>query len=652
MWGVLGWAVACGDDGAGGTTTEPDADVDGSSPGITSVDGDGGQTSVSTGDRDPSGPVTLRDSAATDVSSGAHSSNSAEPAPERDAGTTRAHDASSAGCSNECELDAVRCSGEGADIEVDRCVFDATRGCNDWQPVADCEHGSCVGELTEGACDGASESAKCADRGLVVCAPGPAGCPIWQRPPETMYSAGDVEIDEGATAFMSYGVLGLTLTGDVGTEGLVACLTDLRDAASAPDDPAVLEIDARGSGEYELTLSRYQLPVAYQLEVALGSEGAVRSVVVAPDVLSRVAFVSAATGSADLRSLASAVGDDPLAAADAVCNAEAEAAGLAGEFRAFLSVEAESGVRDATDAICRLRGGEGVASEDCGVQPPSDAQASAPYLDMRGLPIIYGTADVEAGHWRLPIGYRADGSASEIGTAAWTGSDTRGRFARSDCLGWTSADEGERGNAAGNPGVTFPSDTYSLACDDVNAILCFASGEGHPLARTHERPGKAAFIVELAENSEVDAAAANQACEETFGGSGVVAWFSDETQDAACSLAGLVGKVDDDCGEASVDAVGPWVRADGYLVAETLQELSSGPRAPINLGFEGAFAAPNELLELVRTDTRANGGRGAVSANVPCISGDRTSIASGWTYFTNSCDSVADFRPFVYCFER
>jgi hypothetical protein len=469
-----------------------------------------------------------------------------------------------------------------------------------------------------------------------------------------MQTDGDFDIDDGATVFNGYGVLVMQLTNEVSSAELVVCLTDARDVATETSAPEVIAIDAKGDGEYELALSGYQLPVAYEVSVAVGNPPAVRSTVLAPDAKSRVAFVSSTEGNADFSTWPTANSDDSLTAADEVCAAEAQAAGLSGSFRAFLSVEAASGIRDATDAVCRLRGGDGVVSDDCDLgEPLSELQLSAPFLDLKGLPVAYGTADIEAGHWRLPIGYTADGSVSSTGVEAWTGSTFAGQFARSDCDGWTTADDGERGNATGNPGVTTPNDTYSLACDEDHSILCFSSGEGHPLVTSHEHTGKTVFAVELPESSEVDSAVANQACEDAFGGPDVVAWFSDEDQDALCTLAGLDGKIENSCGEASpADVQGPWVRADGYVVADSLQELLAGPKAPINLGFNGVFSTPDSRLELVRTDTRVNGGRGAVSVNVPCISGDRASMANGWTYFTNSCDSVADYRPFVYCFER
>src|SRR5690606_10801402 len=250
---------------------------------------------------------------------------------------------------------------------------------------------------------------------------------------------------------------------------------------------------------------------------------------------------------------------------------------------------------------------EGLFSEGCGLsETPSESQLSAPYLDMHGLPIVHGTLDVETGLWRAPIRYTSSGAKVSRTVTAWNGSEVNGVFADADCAGWSSSDGAVRGSSAGSPGVSAPSGDYSSKCDGDKALLCFSADEGHSLesASLHVRSGKAAFVVDVGINTVVDTEVADQACRSAANSEQVVAWFSDESDDALCRLAGLGGKVTDNCGQDTLPVVeGPWVRADGYLVGETSEDLLGGLSAPITLGWDGAFTTPDGVTELVRTDT-------------------------------------------------
>lgn len=645
IWGALGWAVACGDDGSSPAGASPDAATD-----EPSADG-GGNGPESTSDTNGSGsPATGTSGDEDSETSGAHSgSQSSSEGSDGGAASTSDTTTSPETCSNECELDAIECDAEaGQDVVVRRCTEDKKTGCLRWRVVADCDGGACLSTLIDGGCNPSDAEARCSGEGLMICAPGATGCPTWQLPTEAMLTAGDVQIDEAASRFSGYGAFRIQLSAEVAPSQLTVCLTDTREGANASDAPVVDGIEAGGGGEYALTLSRYQLPVAYALQVAIGSPPAVRTTVLEPDLKARVAFISAARGKGDFRTWSGVTSEEPTAAADEVCTAEANAAGLGGSYRAFVSV------RDRVDAICRLRGGDGLLGEDCGLsETPSPSQLSAPYLDMQGLPIAYGTSDIEAGLWRAPIRYTSSGAKVARTVPAWNGSEVNGVFADGDCTGWTSSDGAIRGSSAGSPGVSAPSGDYSSKCDGDKALLCFSADDGHPLVSHHERSGKAAFVVDVGINTVVDTEVADQACRSAAGSEDVIAWFSDESNDALCRLAGLGGKVTDNCGTDAPPVVeGPWVRGDGYLIGETSDDLLGGLLAPITLAWDGSFAAPNGLAELVRTDTQEYGGRGVVTAGTSCISGNRTTIGSGWTYVAGTCSGNVDVRMFVYCFER
>ena len=588
----------------------------------------------------------------SDTKGSSRSNASLEPMGQSEGGQSTLDSAASSSSSTEacfggCEAGAVRCVDGEQGLTVERCVAGDAGACPVWSSVDGCEGASCLSELIIGGCDPGSDEARCEAGAMQICAPGAVGCPVWQGPTDAMLTDGSWDIDEGATEFTGYGVLSLKLTANVDAGELVACFRDTRDVATEADSPAVESVSAEGDGEYELQLSRYHLPVAYELSVAVGSPPVVRTTVLAPDVKSRVAFISKTKGDGDLASW-TAEEDTPLEAADAVCQADAEAAGLAGTFRAYLSI------KDQTDAICRLRGGEGLLDEGCGLDDPlSEEQLTAPFLDMKGLPVAYGTKDIEQGLWRLPVGYGVDGKASGLGVKSWTGSELSGVSAGNDCEGWSSSDTGLRGKATANPGLSAPEDVYSLRCDDDGSVLCFAGGLGHRLSTSHEKTGKLAYVLHLDSWTVVDLSVADTACREASGIDEVVAWYSDESDDALCRLVGLTGKVADDCGgDGPIELPGPWVRADGYVVANSTSELLAGPRAPLNLDHSGNFYPTGVHPDLVRTDTLRDGTRGVNLGAVPCVNGDRLSIGSGWTYYSSSCAAEGDYEPFVYCFEQ
>lgn len=622
--GALGWAVACGDDSPSQTRGDTDA-------------GSGSEPSSATPQADGGSPQSCDDFNA-DSSASSDSLTTADAAPPN----VNTSDAPTPVCVDDCTADSVRCQLESDQWSVRRCVVAQETGCTRWLELDDCD-GSCLTDMVPGACDPTGPNARCSDSGLVVCDADFTGCPVWQRPSSDMMTRGDVELDDDATTFSGYGTLKVTLTGGTNTDQLVACLDDARERPSSNTQLAVTDVTPIGNNEFELRLARYQLPVAYELTVAVGMPPAVRTTVLAPDIRSRVAFVSATSGNGALASWTPAE-DTPLEAADSVCQMEAERAGLSGSFRAFLSTA------DEHDALCRLSEGGGLVTDECGGNSP---QGDAPFLNLDGLPIAYGMQDIAQGLWRVPVGYNVEGiQLSSSGPTMWTGSRSNATAAGYDCDKWTSASAEAFGDVAASPGTETVNSRFTLGCDEELSLLCFSvQSDAWPLPHVHERAGKLAYITETEPNitlTDADAACAQSAPKET---SSVVAWFSDADSDAICRLIGGSGRIAENCNQTSIDwSIGPWVRPDGYVVAERLEDLTQGLLAPISLGPDGSFAAPGGA-EIVRTDTYSTGA--AVVAAGQCITGSRNSTSTAWTQSaTRSCASFVNSRTFVYCFEQ
>lgn len=547
-------------------------------------------------------------------------------------------------CDDECVVDAVSCL-NGETYNVQQCVVNEATGCTHWSAIADCDL-QCLSALVNDACDPNGPNARCAEQGLVLCAPNAAGCPVWQSPNADAMTRGDFDIDDSATAFSGYGALDVRLTGEVELDNVVACLTDPRESAVSADSLTVSKVNKPGPGSLQLELSRYHLPITYELAIAVGTPPAVRLTVIEPDTRSRVAFISKAQGNGNLAAWTAAE-DNPLDAADSICQTEAEQAGLSGSFRAYLSVVGES------DALCRLSGAGGLSADDCGPEEVlSELDLTAPFLNMKGLPVTYGLQDIRQGIWRLPLGYTANGEHGTNPVYAWTGSLPNGSAATYDCDHWSSSSSTAFGVATSTPTEETVDDDFSFSCDQEAALLCFSTQtDAWPLSSRHERSGKLTYIVETEPNlvlTEADEACARSKPEER---ADVVAWFGESSTDAICRLLGREGRIEDNCDGEAIDwSVGPWVRADGYVVAEQLGDLRTGLLAPIMLGADGTFVPP-QAVEIVRTDTYASGS--AVVTPGQCVVGDRTETSTAWTYaIARSCANFVSTRTFVYCFER
>ncbi|MEM7025497.1 MAG: hypothetical protein AAF637_23370 [Pseudomonadota bacterium] len=142
--------------------------------------------------------------------------------------------------------------------------------------------------------------------------------------------------------------------------------------------------------------------------------------------------------------------DGPLAFADAACNAVAEAAGLGGTYKAWLSDAAES---PETRFI----------------------KASVPYLLVDGTQIADDWTDLTDGDLDAPINLNENGASASART--WTGTRVNGTAAAQRCGEWTSTgSQGVFGTTAstaspwtGASGGT----SVTTACTSSYAFYCF-----------------------------------------------------------------------------------------------------------------------------------------------------------------------------------
>jgi len=163
-------------------------------------------------------------------------------------------------------------------------------------------------------------------------------------------------------------------------------------------------------------------------------------------------FVTSVQGTAKLSSWPDAGGKRGLAAGDAICQARAEAAGLEGQFVAWLSD------RD-HDAYCRVHGLDGKIVENCGQEELPES--AGPWVRTDGFPVTPGIVELTRDNvMYTPLLFTESGdqfyrdeSMWPLSLSYWTGTDQSGAWAKEmwvdtpdgldwgtggDCDGWDS----------------------------------------------------------------------------------------------------------------------------------------------------------------------------------------------------------------------
>lgn len=352
----------------------------------------------------------------------------------------------------------------------------------------------------------------------------------------------------------------------------------------------------------------------------------------APRAQTLHAFLTSGTGNGNLGSWPDAGGATGVAAADAICRAHAQRAGLpqAAEFIAWLSSQDDA-------AYCRVRGLTGKRKTNCGL---SGALPSAgPWVRTDGQPFL-APIDEAIDDGRVFRAPELDESGNSVIdpqlTAHFTASGPGGFSGLDTCLDWTSASPDE-GAIAGWPNRTtadWAGDLRAALCDQPARLLCLQGGRGDPV-----RPrqfGRVAFAAAAIGNGDLSSwpgangatglAAGDAVCRSEAQANGLAfaerfrAWLSDADTDARDRF----------------EFDGPWSRLDGVRVADDLADLTDGSlQTSINLQADGVY-----LVGLAPfTGTLANGrvaeshclGWTSSAPNQPGIRGRMNAVQEHWT---------------------
>ena len=364
----------------------------------------------------------------------------------------------------------------------------------------------------------------------------------------------------------------------------------------------------------------------------------------------RLAFHTSTTGNADLSSWAevSGTGLTGLEAADAICNARAEAAGLDGTFVAWIS-------DDNDDAYCRANGLTGKKGSNCGQgAQPVDA---GPWFRTDGSPFagrIDELADLMVQY--TPLLFDEFGSTIDIDRSYWTGTNVDGTVYETNCSNWTDSTVTGSTVVAGvvfGTGLRWTRGNTPSVCSLEKSLACLQLGTDN-VEPNPQAEGKTVFISSANGSGNLGSwpeaggstgiAAGDAICQNLAAAAGLAsagsfkAWLSDSATDGADRLT----------------SDGPWVRVDGMMVAESKTALiNSALLTSIDVTEDGVYRGG----AAVYTGTSGTGSRtaslcadwsdGTGSSNATY--GNSNVIATAlWTEAGSlPCSNLV----YIYCFE-
>lgn len=335
----------------------------------------------------------------------------------------------------------------------------------------------------------------------------------------------------------------------------------------------------------------------------------------------RRVFITSIEGQGNLSQWEGSDSATGIEAGDSICQTLADQAGLDDEFRAWLS-------NDTDDAYCRVAGLNGKKGDhSCDV---SDLHLG-PYI-RTDTTLVAKSLDALLDQGEMYNAIQFDEFANDLRGSwlpVWTGTDATGRYKNiiGSCNNWTSVDSGDN-TTYGSAHKTIVDwvDHWHAPCgsDSSARLYCFQVSAGDTVPPIYKTENAMTVFLSSSKGTgdlsswpgsdgNSGALAGNSICQNlayTAGFSNAdkyVAWLSSDAEDAIDQL----------------QWQGPWVRPDGVLIAENLNDLTDGSlSSSITQTEKGDY-----LSGLVWTGT-GMAGRGYDNANSPLPSCENWGNAS------------------------
>lgn len=338
------------------------------------------------------------------------------------------------------------------------------------------------------------------------------------------------------------------------------------------------------------------------------------------------AFVTSETGTADLSTWTDAGGQTGLAAADAICQANASGHGHDGNYRAWLS-------DSNNDAYCRMHDLTGKKAANCGQATlPTGA---GPWTRHTGVPFAAIITEMLAPNGIIINPVSLDEMSNPVVVNYYTNTTMTGEAAET-VMANTCDDFTNEANANGTSGGRSNSTGHGMTqdgnadCNDASwALLCMRVGTGAAALPTVNDTGNTIFVTAAVGTGDLS----------SWPGAGVATGVAagDAICNDAATTAGIAGTFKAWLSDNVTNAVdhitsdGPWVRVDGVTVATNKADLIDGNLlTPINVTENGDYIFDNMLSRSAWTGTDETGTRvGTAAANRCADWTDGTAGSSG-----------------------
>jgi len=434
-------------------------------------------------------------------------------------------------------------------------------------------------------------------------------------------------------------------------------------------------IDPEGTGNKKtirITLNKCLLPTTYSITFD--------TIALEFSWNGKVVFVTKSAGSSDLKTWTKAGGNTGLGAADAICQSEANEAGLEGTFKAWLS----DTNNNAKDRI----------GENSGGWIRTDGHVFA--ISMEALTYEaadYSSFDGDQGPL-VPLRYHADATRSDDNmpfTATMVNGlkeDNHTHHNTEDCTQWNSQNSTHGRNPLGGATeATYyhwtDNSNFGISCDDTRPLFCFQTGNDAPEIKPEHYTEEGKIVFLTSDNGTGDLQSAGWD-DYTYSGSGIdrgdnicqtlaenaglanhtkfKAWLSTKTPSVINAI-------------ARFSYSGKWVLLNGVKIVDSKSDLVDGDiHTSIDINESGDRIYDRRDHSYVWTGTDENGNAvlsgtyldDSPLSNLDCLNwssveitdfariGRNTYANSRWTSHLSEghdwipCGGVA---PRIYCFE-
>lgn len=299
----------------------------------------------------------------------------------------------------------------------------------------------------------------------------------------------------------------------------------------------------------------------------------------AANAVIRRAFVTSVSGNGNFSTWPDDGGLAGLAAANKICQNRAAASGLGipnpSGFRAFVSTDGPTGI----DGYCNVLGLTGLKTANCNVSPPLPEAGpwrmanGATFFAHELVEILDSSPEILA-----PLARDENFAAlpSYEASKFWTGTSQYGIAVAPNCANWTSASSAADGRVGSGFGTSQRLANAGVSdCNETRRLLCLEGAAGDPLPPV-TTVGSLVFVTSDYVSSDLGSDPRAAGATGVAAGDNICKSFAAEGHlPSPSSFFAYLGSTGIDPANR-ITAPGPFVRPDGFIVANNEVDLFDG----------------------------------------------------------------------------